>query len=134
MYMYVCMIVLIAVGISEITITPSVPGIGTAGEMFTLSCSVNITPNPLPEDIPPPSFEWFYGLANISLPSGVTVSDVTNSGNAYTSIQQFSPLLVSHAGMYTCRLGGNERLAVNTNITVNGMLLSYIIQVVYFCI
>ena len=52
MYMHVCMIVLFAVDISEMTITPSDPSIGTAGDMFTLSCSVNITPNPLPEDVP----------------------------------------------------------------------------------
>ena len=123
MYMHVCMTVLFAVDISEMTITPSVSGIGTAGEMFTLNCSANITPNPLPEDVPPPSFEWFYGPINTSLPSGVTVSDVTNSGNTYTSTLQFSPLLVSHAGMYTCRLGGNERLAVDTNVTVDGMQL-----------
>ena len=127
MYMHVCMIVLFAVDIGEMTITPSVSGIGTIGKMFTLSCSVNITPNPPPEDVPSPSYEWFYGPTNNSLPSGVTVSNVTvsnvivsnvtNSSNTYTSTLQFSPMLVSHAGMYTCRLGGNERLAV----AVDGM-------------
>ena len=109
---------LIAVDIGEMTITPSAPaGTVTAGRMFTLNCSVDITPYPLPENVPPPSFEWFNGQTNTSLPSGVTVSDVTNSDITYTSTLQFFPLQWSHAGMYTCRLGGNERLAVNRTIS-----------------
>ena len=111
------------------TITPSVPGTETAGKIFTLNCSVDITPNPLPEDVPSPSFEWFFGPTNTSLPSGVTVSDVINCSNTYTSTLQFSPLRESHAGMYTCRLGANERLAANTSITVNGK--SIVIQLRY---
>ena len=84
-----------------------------------LECSVDITTDPLPQNVPFPTFEWFFDSTNTSLPSGVTVSDVTNSGNTYTSILQFSPLLVSHTGMYTCRFGDNRRLAANTMITVN---------------
>ena len=109
---------LIAVDIGEMTITPSATaGTVTAGRMFTLNCSVGITPYPLPENVTPPSFEWFNGQTNTLLLSGVTVSDVTNSGNTYTSTLQFSPLQGSHAGMYTCQLGGNERLAVNSKIS-----------------
>ena len=94
---------------------------GIAGDHdVTIECSVNITTNPLPEDIPYPNFEWFFGSTNTSLPSGVMVSNVTNSGNTYTSTLQFSPLQESHVGMYTCQLGGNERLAANIEITVNG--------------
>ena len=94
----------------------------TVGENFNLQCSVDIAPNPLPENVPTPSFEWFFGSNNTSLPSGVTLSSVTSSGNTYTSILQFSPLQESHTGMYTCRLGGNARLANNAIITVNGKL------------
>ena len=90
------------------------------GEIFTLECSADIVSQ---SDSPPPTFEWFSGPTNSSLlASGAIVSDVTNSGNTYTSTLQFSPLQVSHAGMYTCRLGGNERLAANTDIIVNGEL------------
>ena len=93
----------------------------TAGETsFILECSATITPKPLPDNVTSPEFEWFFGPTNTSLPSGVTVSDVTNSGNTYTSTLQFPPLQESHTGMYTCRLGGNERLAANISITVNG--------------
>ena len=86
----------------------------TAGETsFILECSATITPNSLPVNVPSPTFEWFYNLTNTSLPSGVTASYVTNNGNTYISTLYFSPLQESHAGMYTCRLGGNERLAAN---------------------
>ena len=100
------------------TISPSGPSTGTAGETFTLECLADIMTQ---SDSPSPNFEWFFGPTNTSLPSGMTVSDVTVSGNTYTSTLQFSPLGESHAGMYTCRLGGNARLAVNTMITVNGI-------------
>ena len=99
-------------------ISPSDSSARIVGQDFTLECPVDISPNPLPDNVPSPSFEWFFGPTNTSLPSGVMVSDVPNSGNTYTSTLQFSPLLVSHAGMYTCRLGGNARLAANTMINV----------------
>ena len=78
---------------------------------FNLKCSAEISPDPLPENVSYPSFEWFFGRTNSSLPSGVTVSNVTQIRKSYSSVLQFLPLLPHHAGMYTCRLGGNERLA-----------------------
>ena len=91
-----------------------------AGEInFTLKCSAYI--RTLPENVPLPTFEWFFGPDNSSqLPSGVIVSNMMNSSNTYTSTLEFSTLSESHSGLYTCRLGGNERLAANTNITVKG--------------
>ena len=96
--------------------TISEPSTETAEENSMIDCSADITTQ---SDSPTPAFEWFFGPINTSLPSGVTVSDVTNSGNTYTSTLQFSPLQESHAGMYTCRLGGNSRLAASTSIIVN---------------
>ena len=105
--------------IGTVAISPSDSNARTVGQNFALECSADIGPNPLPTNVPSPNVEWFFGTANSPLPaSGVTVSDVTNSGNTYTSTLLFSPLLVSHAGMYTCRLGGNARLAANTLINV----------------
>ena len=92
----------------------------TAGMNFTLECSAVITPNPLPFNVPYPSFEWFFGTNNSSLPSGISVSSVSRSGNNYKSSLQFSPLSQSHAGMYTCQLGGNALLAARTTLAVNG--------------
>ena len=88
---------------------------------FKLECSAVITPNPLPFNVPHPTFEWFFGTNNSSLPYyGISVSSVSRSGNNYKSSLQFSPLSQSHAGMYTCRLGGNALLAARTTLTVNG--------------
>ena len=112
--------------IGAVSVSPAGTVTRLVGESFNLQCSVDIT-NPLPENVPTPSFEWFFGSNNASLPtrSDVTVSLVISSGNTYTSTLQFSPLQESHAGMYTCRLGGNARLASIAMITVNRML--------YFC-
>ena len=83
------------------TISPSGPNHARiAGETsFILKCSSTITPNPLPDNVSSPKFEWFFGPTNTSLPSGVTVSNVTNSGNTYTSTLQFPLLQESLAGM-----------------------------------
>ena len=94
----------------------------TAGEInYTLQCSADIR-NDLPRNVPLPTFEWFHNPNNGTLPSasGVTVSNTTKNGNIYSSIIQFSSLSQKHTGIYTCRLGGNQRLAATINITVNG--------------
>ena len=85
---------------------------------FVLNCSAHII-IPSSDCVPPPSFEWFFNYE--SLPLNVTVSNVTNNSNTYTSTLQFPALSESaHSGLYTCRLGGNERLAASTNVTVKG--------------
>jgi hypothetical protein len=97
-----------------VSIMPS--GSSTAGENSTLECSASIVTQP---DTPPPHFQWFFGPNNNSLPFQTprTTNGVTNR---YSSTLQFSPLSQSHVGMYTCRLGGNARLAARTTLFVNG--------------
>lgn len=107
--------------IGAVSVSPAGTTTTTAGDNFNLQCSVDIIPNPLPENVPTPSFDWFFGSNNASLPSGVTVTPLTSSGNTYTSTLQFSLLQESHGGMYTCRLAGNPRLANNNTIIVSGM-------------
>ena len=112
----------ISVDISEIIVlSPS--GINTErtiGEInYTLRCSAGIR-SPLLSNVSLPTFEWFYGPNNSTLPSGVTVSNKSNNGNISSSILQFPSLSQNHTGIYTCRLGGNQRLAATINITVNG--------------
>ena len=89
-----------------------------------MRCSATlISPLPLPSDVPPLSFEWFYGPhGNASLPSGVTSSATfLISGNIYSSILLFLPTLnESHAENYTCRLGAG-RLANSTIVSVDGI-------------
>ena len=101
-------------------ISPSETIIETAGEIFNLSCSANISISPS-QNV---TFEWFFGPDNSTLPTGVIVSNVTNNSNTYTSTLQLSSLTQSHAGMYTCQIGGNERLAANATVSVNTQSLA----------
>ena len=99
-------------------------GFSIAGENFTLTCSASLTVKPGSQQssgIPSSPYDWFFGPNNSSLPSGVT-SVATNNRNTFTSTLQFSPLIQSHAGIYTCQLGAG-RLANSVNISVNGIIL-----------
>ena len=94
---------------NSVTLTPSGPGV--VGNNFSLMCSARlISPIPLPANIHSPTLEWFFGPhGNASLPSGVTpMATVWMIGNTYTSTLQFSPLNLSHAGMYICRIGAGN--------------------------
>ena len=107
-------------------------GSGIIGESYSLTCTaILVDPVPLPLDVPPPTFEWFFGLnGSVSLSSGVIpMANVTASSNnsiniTYTSTLEFSPLIQSHAGMYTCRLGAGS-LMNSTVVTVNGNADTY---------
>jgi hypothetical protein len=115
------------VDIERMTITPS--GSSTAGGTGSLECSAMITTNPLPDNVPSPAVQWFFGPNNSSLlPSGV----ITTPGSS--NILRFSPLSHSHAGMYTCRLAGSVRLAAHTTLIVNGMYFyKFKVSVIVFC-
>ena len=107
--------------VPPVTISPS-GSTGTAGETYSLTCSTTLSSDstPFPSDVPPPTFEWYFGPDNSSLPSGVTSPETTfDNVDTYTSTLQFSPLSQSHAGMYTCRLGPG-RLANSAMVIVNG--------------
>ena len=98
-------------------VTISSFGSSIAGENSSLVCSATIATQ---IDTPTPTFQWFYGPNNNSLPYGVTAS-ATNNGSTYITTLYFAPLNESHAGMYTCRLGGNTRLAAHTRVIVQGI-------------
>ena len=65
----------------NVVITLSIAGTPTAGETYSLNCSVSGTSNPA-------TYQWF---------------DNNGSQLANTSQLRFSPLRASDAGMYTCR-------------------------------
>ena len=91
------------------------PSTAILGESFTLTC---IIPNSTPQNV---TFEWFFGLNNSSLPSGVVVSNVTKNFRFYIGSLQFTSLLGFHIGLYKCRLGSNENVAATTIVTVEGV-------------
>ena len=119
--------------IDHVTISSSTDSMTTtAGERdYSLNCSsILFDPSHLPDNVLSPNFQWSFDGSG-SLPSGVnampTVMSSSNStSETYTSTLQFSPLCLSHAGMYTCRLGPG-RLVNNATVIVNGMirLLAY---------
>ena len=96
------------------TISPHITA-ATVGETVTLECSADITPNPLPQNTPSPTFEWLIGPTSELRTLGTT----RGSGNTYTSTLEIAMVGESDEGMYTCRLRGNQRTAMSTMITVN---------------
>ena len=107
------------VDISPVTISSSTESNNRiAGTNFSLVCSASIV---IMSDSPSPTFEWFLGESNGSIPAEVSPMASTN-GNMFSSTLQFTPLQESHTGLYTCRLGRNARLSAKETITVNGML------------
>ena len=108
--------------IGAVTITPSGgSNTVTVGTNFSLECSAIVETQ---SDSPIPIFEWFYGTSNGSVPFGaVAMATVMGSVNTYISTLQFSPLQESHAGMYTCRLRGNARLANRVTVTGNNVIV-----------
>ena len=115
------------------TVIISSSGLRTAGDMFSLTCSVNLVdPFPLPSDIPTPRFEWSFNDTT-SLPSDMTpttMSSSTADNRTYTSILHFSPLIQSHIGTYTCRLGAG-RLKNSVVVVVEG--INSMIKLYYYC-
>ena len=86
---------------------------------FALICAVTVTGN---SQDTTNVLEWFHDM--FSLPSDMTVSNkhimfINASNTTYTSTLQ-APLQLSHAGVYTCRVRGNERSERHINITVHG--------------
>ena len=66
-------------------ITPFVADTPTAGETFSLNCSISGTTDPV-------TYQWFEGPAS----SGTQLSSVSQL--------EFSPLRASDAGLYTCQV------------------------------
>ena len=80
-------------------ITPT--GTSTAGETFSLNCSVNGTTDPT-------TYQWFEGTAN----SGTQLINVSQL--------EFSPLRASHTGLYTCQATvGGVMVEGTTTVEVN---------------
>ena len=100
---------------------------GFLGDTLMLECSVEIE---IRSDSPQPTFQWFFGSAHSSLPSGVTVSSVRNNSSTYISTLNISSLQESHSGMYTCQLSDNTKLATNTFVNVLSKLLSVSVNII----
>ena len=114
--------------------TISSSGSETNGETYTLTCSATlIDPTPLPANVPAPNFHWYFGpTGDAPLPPDVTLWP-TLSVSSYTYISNlvFSPLVQSHAGTYTCRLGAGNLVE---NVTImNGTTVFRFHQTICSC-
>ena len=83
----------------SVVINPSAAGTPTAGEIYSLDCSLAVMTDPA-------TYQWFDS-------NGTQLSN--------TSLIQFSPLLASHAGLYTCRA------------TVGSVMVEETITVIVIC-
>ena len=105
--------------IDAIGISPTGPIIKTSQESFSLNCSLHLSSNSLPQGVPAPNLVWFFNSINSSFSHGVMMSNTMNiTGNTYIHSLNFSPMLESHTGMYTCQIKGNGRQAATIMITI----------------
>ena len=82
-----------------ITVAPiTSSGIKTAGESYTLECTVTVTGS-----TDQPTIIWLDNGAVISSTTTRMVSGITGSAGSYSTTLTFNPLAASHAGTYTCR-------------------------------
>ena len=92
----------------SVTVSPiTASGTATAGESYSLECTVTVTGS---ND--QPTITWLMGPMDNMITSGV----MTNGG---MSTLTFNPLSASHAGTYTCRATlGSAMDSESTTITV----------------
>ena len=95
---------------TQIDISVTTSGINTVGQTYMLVCSATVTGS-----TDQPTFTWLDPINN-PVPSGM----VTTTGSMSTLT--FSPLAVSHAGTYTCRVtAGGVTETQTTTVIVNGI-------------
>ena len=94
---------------TQIDISLSASGTNTTGQTYRLVCSATVTGS-----TEQPTFTWLDPINNL-VPSGMITT--TDSMSTLT----FSPLTVSHAGTYTCRVTvGGVTETQTTTVIVNG--------------
>ena len=100
----------------SISVSISASGSNTAGQTYRLVCSATVTGS-----TDQPTFTWLDPINN-TVPSGIV--NTTGSMSTLT----FSPLAVSHAGNYTCRVtaGGVTETQTTTVILNNTGIPFYI--------
>ena len=96
---------------SIVGVTITTIGSPTAGDSYTLKCSVSGTSGPA-------SYQWF------GPPNGDSITNSSSRivfSNSSLTLLEFSPLQVSHAGVYTCRATVNGVVVEHSaSVTVNG--------------
>ena len=103
-----------------VMITPS--GNSTAGQTYSLDCSVTGTSDPA-------TYRWFEGPADNRTALTGDASRVISS-NPTSSQLQFSTLLASHTGTYTCQASIENVIVEGTQTVVVNCKLQYHVVVI----
>ena len=92
-------------------------GTGTAGESYSLECTVTVTGS---DD--QPTITWLDNDSEITSTTTRMVSEITGSaGSGYSRTLTFSPLRASDAGTFTCRATlGNIASSKDVEVAVQG--------------
>ena len=114
------------VDIGEVYISQTAPIGLNAQEPFTLECSVEIFPDPLPHNISSPTFQWIFYNSSRSNFSTIIISNSTKNGSCY-STSQLLPLPQEFTSRtYTCNVMGNRELSASILISKCTMQLKII--------
>jgi hypothetical protein len=93
-YKHIIIVVYLCTYVVSIGVVITSTGTPTAGQSYSLDCSINETADPA-------TYQWFYS-------NGTQL--------ASTNQLQFSPLLASHAGTYTCRATVGSVVVENSDL------------------
>ena len=114
MFQLTSFLILFSYPAEQYAISISATGAPTAGEEYTLTCSVNVSAGS-------PSLQWQYSNgSNVITGGDITVGSQETSGTVTTLTLTFNPLLTSCRGEYFCRSVVQEtveRTAIE-NVTV----------------
>lgn len=104
------------VDIGEVNVSQTASITLNAQEAFTLECSVEIFPDPLPHNIPSPNFQWIFYKSSRSNYSTI-ISNATKNGSHY-STRLLLPLPQEYISrMYTCNVMSNRELSASILIS-----------------
>lgn len=107
--------VLHTVDIGPVSISPSLPVTIASADNFNVKCSFDVAYN---HHLPNTKIEWFSSPENGTIQTITQIETINNDTRSYTSTLQLSSVQESDAGIYTCRLEGNERISASIQISI----------------
>ena len=91
--------------------TVTTEGVSTAGEMFSLVCTVETVEGVSPENI---FITWIGPNGTIPTGDNIMIGNISNEGWMAMGWLMFSPLLTSNRGQYNCT-GGISNVGTNVS-------------------
>lgn len=114
----ICIFKPLLVDIGKVSISQSTAISLSSEESFSLTCSVDMSPDPLPDNISYPLFEWTIQNNSTSLVNySENFSNTTKDGSTYSSTLWMLETLESNYTIYKCIVMGNTRLSASILIS-----------------